>query len=642
MPDYERAVTKAFEVLLSSEPEGAIRSCEEIEKQNPDRAEHLFVLGLTAMILGDTPKAIQLLTKGHERAPHLREFCDALSVLSSRMGNLSDSVYYAKLGIVAESSELLEKMMPSQFLEVEDQLLNIGIAQYSVEGWISFHERRYDSAVELARKQIDLDGGNSDTFMLLGRAHGELGNYADAIDAALKSAEKDPDNEEVRIFLADLLEATGRVPEAIDVYRAILQRNPASLAARNQLLSALIQSGITDWDGIRASLGELCGILKSGVPAKGARPGLSSVPPRIRIAYLVNEQAISKFSGILGTALADRTETEFRTVVYQQYSQPFAGTDRLRRLSDDWRATYNIDDETLALIIANDEIHVLIDMCGFGAGNRQTLLARKVAPVQINWLGLPLAGCPEFADAVIEDAIATSSIEIDGVKRERVSGSMLAYAGGTVQIELSRDNPSPAAAIGHITFGGLLDPSTLGQMVATWAEILKGVPTGRLVLGGIAGIDSQTQSHAMSLFKEHGVIDRVSVQIPRVAGSARAEFLAAIDILLDSPRAAHVDLVCDALWQGVPVVTQTFEHASSRLGASALAAAGLADWIGGDREGYFAVAKELAADVKRVTTLRSTLRERIQQSPLCDTVGFMKRFESTLRELCARAVTGSR
>jgi protein O-GlcNAc transferase len=639
MPDYEQAVVKAFEVLLSEEPEGAIRACEEIEKRNPDRAEHLFVLGLTGMILGDTPKAIQLLTKGHERAPHLREFCDALSVLSSRMGNLSDSVYFAKLGIVAESSELLEKMMPAEFREVEDRLLNVGIAQYSVEGWINFHERRYESAVQLAQKQITLDGGDSDTFMLLGRAHGELGNYANAIEAALKSAEKDPDNEDVRIFLADLLEATGRVPEAIDVYRAILQRNPASLAARNQLLSALIQSGTTDWNGIRASLGELCSTVKS---AKEARSTLSSVPPRIRVAYLVNEQAISKFSGILGTALADRTETEFRTVVYQQYAQPFAGTDRLRRLADDWRATYNIDDETLALIIANDEIHVLIDMCGFGVGNRQQLLARKVAPVQINWLGLPLAGCPEFADAVVEDAIATSTVELDGVARERMPGSMLAYAGGTVQIELSRDNPSPAAAIGHITFGGLLDPSTLDQMVAAWAEILKGVPSSRLILGGIAGIDTWTQSHAMSLFKEHGVIDRVSVQIPRVAGSARAEFLAAIDILLDSPRAAHVDLVCDALWQGVPVVTQTFEHASSRLGASALAAAGLADWIGGDREGYIAIAKELAADVKQVATLRNTLRERIQQSPLCNTVGFMQRFERTLRDLCARAVAESK
>lgn len=640
MSEYEESVKQAFSLVLSDSADQSIELCQALEASHHDRAEHLFVLALTAMFLGDLPKTIQLLSKGHERAPNDQQFCDALSVLNARVGNLSDSIYFAKLGIVSESNPLLDTMMPNEFRRVEEQLSNVGIAQYGVEGWVSFHERRYEDAVKQARKQIALDGGDSETFLLLGRSHGELGNYSEAIDAAMKSAEKDPDNEEVRIFLGDLLEATGSIPEALEVYRAIIRRNPGSLVARNQLVSALIQAETEDLEAVRLAVSGLSSTIKQQAPAvpNNSRRKLPAVPGRIRVAYLINEQAVSQFSGVLGTALADRTEAEFRTSVYQQYSQPYVGTDRLRRSADDWRPTYNIDDETFAHIIANDEVHVLVDMCGLGAGNRQHLLARGVAPVQVNWLGLPFIGCPETTDAVIEDDVAYSDFDVDGVERHRMQGSMFAYAGGTIQIELTRDNPSPVAAIGHVTFGGLMEPATLGQMVEPWVEILRAVPDSRLVLGGIAGIDAETQSQVASLFGGHGMANRVSVQVSRSAATARAEMFAAIDILLDTPRAAHVDLVCDALWQGVPVVTMRHAYPSGRLGASALIAAGMDGWVADTPEGYIGLAAQLASDQKAISELRRSLRETIKDSALCDTKGFMLRLETAFRALCERAV----
>lgn len=637
MTDYETAVKQAFSKLISDDLDEAIDACEELEKAAPERGEHLFVLALGAMVLGDVPKAMEFLSQGHTRNPDILEFTDSLSVLSARVGKLSDSVYYAKLGVVAQSSPLLDSMMPGEFREVEEQLQNVGVSQYAIEGWVSFHERSYADAAELARKQITLDGGDHDTFVLLGRAHGELKNFAEAIDAIAKAAEKEPSNTSTWVLLGDLLEASGQVDKALDVYRKIVDRNPKSLDAANRLVAALVQSGADHAGEVRDVLGGISKNLQEMAKDAPERAKLPNPLGRVRVAFLVNEQAISKFAGMLETLLTEREEETLRTMVYQLYSQPLPADSRLRRLADDWRAAYNIDDVTFAHIIENDEIHILVDMCGLGAGNRQELLARKVAPVQINWLGLPLVACPETTDLVVDDEIVAADDGIDGVARFAVPGSMISYGGGAVEIELSRENPSPVQKNGHVTFGGLLAPANLRQMVDAWVGVLQAVPDSWLVLGGREALDTETSAKALSLFKGHGVDGRISIQASQNASTARAEFLAAIDIFLDTPYAANVDLICDALWMGVPVIAKLGERAPWRLGASTLIAAGLDDWVASSDDDYIAAAARLGQDQSSIIKHRAELRDVISKSALCDTAAYTRKMERTYRAICEQA-----
>jgi predicted O-linked N-acetylglucosamine transferase (SPINDLY family) len=50
-------------------------------------------------------------------------------------------------------------------------------------------------------------------------------------------------------------------------------------------------------------------------------------------------------------------------------------------------------------------------------------------------------------------------------------------------------------------------------------------------------------------------------------------------------------------------------------------------------EEYVRIARELANDIPRLTTLRATLRQRMAQSPLMDTPRFARNIEAAYRQM---------
>jgi predicted O-linked N-acetylglucosamine transferase (SPINDLY family) len=106
-----------------------------------------------------------------------------------------------------------------------------------------------------------------------------------------------------------------------------------------------------------------------------------------------------------------------------------------------------------------------------------------------------------------------------------------------------------------------------------------------------------------------------------------------VDILLDClPWSGHVT-TCEALWQGVPVLTLRGDRHAGRLSATVLTALGLTDWIADTPEGFRSEALCRANDVRGVAALRASMRDRMRRSPLCDGVTFTRRLETAFREM---------
>src|SRR5207244_2853194 len=95
-----------------------------------------------------------------------------------------------------------------------------------------------------------------------------------------------------------------------------------------------------------------------------------------------------------------------------------------------------------------------------------------------------------------------------------------------------------------------------------------------------------------------------------------------IDIALDPFPFNGDNTTCDALWCGVPVVTLAGNSFISRRGVSHLSAVGLSQLIASSPSQYAAKAVSLAVDLTALESLRSTLRQRILKSPLCDVASF--------------------
>jgi predicted O-linked N-acetylglucosamine transferase (SPINDLY family) len=94
---------------------------------------------------------------------------------------------------------------------------------------------------------------------------------------------------------------------------------------------------------------------------------------------------------------------------------------------------------------------------------------------------------------------------------------------------------------------------------------------------------------------------------------------------------------------GVPVITLAGQSHVSRVGVSILSNAGLPELIAHSPDEYVAIATALAGDLPRLRELRSTLRQRMQSSPLMDAAGFARGIESAYREMwrkwCQRQIS---
>jgi predicted O-linked N-acetylglucosamine transferase (SPINDLY family) len=70
------------------------------------------------------------------------------------------------------------------------------------------------------------------------------------------------------------------------------------------------------------------------------------------------------------------------------------------------------------------------------------------------------------------------------------------------------------------------------------------------------------------------------------------------------------------LWMGVPTLTLPADTVPGRSGFTAMSHVGLPQFVANDKDDYVRKAASLAADVPALAALRSSMRERCEQSPM--------------------------
>lgn len=636
---YEAAFFRAVRAFISSEFETATELGEAARAINPDRMEPVFLFGMIALALGDPGRAIQLMEEGFKAHPNVREFALALSTLYAQVGKMAESVYHSKLALTLKSNPLLAAAAPTNFGDFEGNISQARVSTYLVDASIAFHQREYERAVEYCERELAIDANSPKCLLLYGRALAALSQFEKATTALIKAAELAPNDNENWLALGDALLASGRTEEANGVFRDLVERAPADLEALERTAVGLAYGSSSAWRDYPEIIGKIDSLLRAqrrSEPHSSNRKGVAGV---LNVAYLVNEATIADRHELLFTLLARHDSAKVRTFVYQQYSQPHLATVRLRALTGQWRQTYDIDDDTLDLIIRNDDIDVLVDMCGLTPGHRQTVLARRPAGACVSYLGFPVSGIPSATDAVLScrQTLEADERDCDGIECVDLGEGLVTFMGGTVQLSGAGSGRSPVDTKGHVTFGGVLDLARLPASVDLWRRVLEELPEARLVLGGVDGAGRGVWNYVAHAFGGADVLRRVSILNNTGTASARGNLMTSIDILLDTRRVSGVGEICDALWMGVPAVSLVGDRRSSMMGASILRQAGLSEWCAETEADYVAVAVGLAKDKAALARHRDTLRERIKSSALCDTKAFTARLEEVYRDVADKA-----
>jgi GT2 family glycosyltransferase/tetratricopeptide (TPR) repeat protein len=362
--------------------------------------------------------------------------------------------------------------------------------------------------------------------------------------------------------------------------------------------------------------------LRNGLNRLPLAQRAATMDGRLRIAYVAGQLHES----LLRRVLAAHEPQQAQVFVYT--NQPWTGLPAHVHLQP-------LVPATLAESCAANRIDVLIDAGGLHPFEGQFELlqayARRLAPVQVGWLG-----CWGSAGGLF-DALLADETAIPPQHEAQYEEAVLRVTGGhwcwDPPLVVPEVGPLPALGRGSITYGVTARSLRLDDAcLDAFARVVAATPQAVIRFIGEIALDWPTRRDVLARMQAQGVSAGRVFFDPFAPQTEYLAWLGRVDIVLDSfPGNGGLSLL-DPLWMGVPVVTLAGAWAGARQGASLLAALGLAQWGAESEADFCAVAVALARDPVALAGHRASLRERVLASPLVDG----RRVASQIESLCAR------
>jgi predicted O-linked N-acetylglucosamine transferase (SPINDLY family) len=499
---------------------------------------------------------------------------------------------------------------------------------------------RYEDAARSYRQALALRPDYAHAHGNLGNALRALHRWHEAEQACRRALELAPGFAEGHANLGHVLEDLGEVDEARRCLQRALELDPDVPEARSKLLYMMncldSRSGMALREEARRYGDALARKAKPHSRWQNSRD-----PARpLQVGLVSGDLGNHPVGYFLEGVVAALAQNELRLHVYDSHPRNDRLAEGLRKRIPRWHAITGASDESLAARIRADGIDVLIDLSGHTVHNRLPMFAWHPAPVQVTWLGYFGTTGVLGMDYILVDRWSVPEGEEKQFSEQvwRLPETRLCFTPPQDEVAVG---PLPARVAGRITFGYFGSQSKINDGVLdTWAEVLRAVPRSTLLLKAKQLGDAALRGRLLERFARRGVgAERLTLE----GLSPRREYLEAynrIDIALDTFPFPGGTTTMEGLWMGVPVVGLRGERFLSRQGESLLMNAGLGDWIGADRRGYVELAARMSADLDALARLRSSLRSRLERSPLMDAPRFASHFEAALRGMWRRWCAG--
>jgi protein O-GlcNAc transferase len=374
----------------------------------------------------------------------------------------------------------------------------------------------------------------------------------------------------------------------------------------------------------------------TGEGREGAvRPGLAR--DRIRVGYVSGDLREHAFSRLTLPVFENHDRARFEVFGYG-YSPPT--TDDLRgrveSAFDCMVSLHGLSDAAAAQRIAADSCDVVVDGTGWTQGTRSQILRFRPAPVQVQWLGYPgTLGAP-WCDYIVADRVLIRPGE-EQFYAEKIIRMPFTYqpngvrdAAGDRGTRTEHGLPGEALVFCSFNQAYKITPDVFDK----WMQLLSQVEPSVLWLIGL----SEAMQEALRREAESRGISGERLVFARPAPNDRhLARLTHADLALDCfPYGSHTT-GSDALWAGVPLIGLAGDTFASRVSASILGAAGLADLVTTSLADYHALALRYGADRRLLAELKTRVA-RCRTSPLFDS----KRFACDLEKAYAAVVERSR
>ncbi|MFC4274313.1 TDP-N-acetylfucosamine:lipid II N-acetylfucosaminyltransferase [Achromobacter aloeverae] len=501
-----------------------------------------------------------------------------------------------------------------------------------------------DDALKHVDLALKLEPGRLNAKALKALILTRLHRQAEAIELLQNLIVADPRPDAAHAHLNNLGNAQrdiGRLADAERSYRKALQHQPLDVNSQSNLLSLLHYMPEKTAAEIEAACREIGALFAKDAKSTRPVPRDKSPDKRLRVGMFSDGFRQHPVGAMTATALEQLVKQGVEIYAYSTSAVSDYITHRIKGFCTRWQVVTYLTDEQFIEQIREDEIDILIDLAGYGAGTHMRALTHEPAPLIVKWVGglINTTGI-ESIDYLITDAVESPPGVDTGFTEKliRMPDDYICYMPPS---HVPAVGPLPALQNGYVTFGCFNNPTKINPVVLTeWAHLLNAVPGSRLLLKSGPYDSPVMQRMVLDTMQAHGVDeDRI-----RFSGhSIHHHLLRAyneVDVALDPWPYSGGLTTCEAMIMGVPVVTLPGPTFAGRHSATHLVNAGMPDLVAGDWDEYRARAVALVSDLDNLATIRGNLRKVLLESPVCDGARYAGNMANALRAIWQRYCEG--
>ena len=496
-----------------------------------------------------------------------------------------------------------------------------------------------ESAISAYREALDREPCRTGALWGMGCAQASLGDHAAAAESLRQLVELQPDYGQGHHNLGRSLYELGQVDQALESFQRAYHALPPEARAVPLTNMAMVIPGspsVSNREILECRRAWASQCLLSG-PVSKTFPDRDSRPARpLRLGYVSAYFARRNWMKPVWGLINHHDRERFEIHLFSDGPEPSIAEGYGRHSRDHLHETNGLSNEALAQLIEEVQIDLLVELNGYCKPPRLGLFALRAAPVQVAWFGMFATSGLSELDYLVGDRHVIPDQEESFYTEQvvRVPGSYLTFEVGYPVPDIS---PLPCLAAGFLTFGCLAPQYKITtEVIEAWSRILNASPTSRLVLKNVVLEQPAARDFVRSQFARFSIAsDRLDLEGP-AEHYAFLERYAGIDVALDTFPYNGGTTTMEALWQGVPVLCFAGDRWASRISASLLREAGLAEFVAPDLELYIAQAVALARDPDspgRLQLLRTSLRDRLRLAPACDVTAFARNMENAYRAM---------
>ena len=552
-------------------------------------------------------------------------------------------------------------------LELEPDLA----AAWVGRGNVLFRLKRYEDALAAYNEALKLEPDLGDAWLGAGNVLFELRQYDGASSAYDSALERKPDLAAAWLGRGNVLFGLKKYDEAVAAYDNALARKPDLIGVEGLRLHAKAQ--LCDWSGFEDESAHLISAVRGGksntgpfqflVVSSSAEDQLQCAklwaaahfPPatsplwhgerydheRLRIAYLSADFRQHPVAMCMAGVIECHDRSLFEVTALS--CGPDDDSDIRRRIQASFERfvdaqTYS--DEQIASLVKELEIDILIDLMGYTTDSRTGVLARRPAPIQVNYFGYSGTMGVNYIDYLIGDRTI-----IPQNQRQFYSENVVYLPHSFLPPDNKRSisNKNFSRAEAGLPENGFVFCSfnnhykITPEVFASWMRILGKVE------GSVLWLIETNPTAERNLRKEAAARDVHPDRLVFAARISPSEHLARhhlADLFLDTlPYNAHTT-ASEALWTGLPVLTRCGEAFAGRVATSLLQAMQIPELVTTTADAFERMAINLASHRKQLASIKRRIAEKRLTTPVFDTVSFTRVIEKAYRMMVERHLNG--